>query len=453
MPSLIRTEIKESLRLTIPLASAQVAQAATGFVDTVMMGWLGQEAIAAGGLAATTFTTLLVTTTGVVVGLSPLVAEAYGSGYKKRIQQLTRQGIWLSLLVAIPVMLLLGHIDYLMRHLGQAATTVTLAKTYLDVMLWGFFPALMFAMLKSVVSSLSQTRPVIVIVVAGTAFNAIANYILGFGKLGFTALGLKGIALASALSQWLMLLLLIIYILKHSQLRNYQLFANFHQLEPKILREILWIGVPIAISFAFEVGLFTVTTYLMGVLGTDVLAAHQIVFQTIALIFMVPLGMSFATTIRVGQWNGQQNSKGVRRAAYVSIWLGAMFMTIMAIALLVFPRQVIALYLDIDNPENARVISLATSMLTIAALSQILDGVQTTAAGALRGLKDTRVPMLLSFLAFWGVGLTSGYLLGFQLGFSGIGLWLGQLLGVAVSAGVFVWRFRRLMSKYVYQSP
>lgn len=453
MPSPIRTEIKESLRLTIPLASAQVAQAATGFVDTVMMGWLGQETIAAGGLAATTFTTLLVTTTGVVVGLSPLVAEAYGSGYNKRIQQLTRQGIWLSLLVAIPVMLLLGHIDYLMRHLGQAATTVTLAKTYLDVMLWGFFPALMFAMLKSVVSSLSQTRPVIVIVVVGTAFNAIANYILGFGKLGFTALGLKGIALASALSQWLMLLLLIIYILKHSQLRSYQLFANLHQLEPKILREILWIGVPIAISFAFEVGLFTVTTYLMGVLGTDVLAAHQIVFQTIALIFMVPLGMSFATTIRVGQWNGQQNSKGVRRAAYISIWLGAMFMTIMAIALLAFPRQVIALYLDVENPENARVISLATSMLTIAALSQILDGVQTTAAGALRGLKDTRVPMLLSFLAFWGVGLTSGYLLGFQLGFSGVGLWLGQLLGVAVSAGVFVWRFRRLMSEYVYQSP
>ncbi len=453
MPSPIRTEIKESLRLTIPLASAQVAQAATGFVDTVMMGWLGQETIAAGGLAATTFTTLLVTTTGVVVALSPLIAEAYGSGYKKRIQQLTRQGIWLSLLVAIPVMLLLGHIDYLMRHLGQAATTITLAKTYLDVMLWGFFPALMFAMLKSVVSSLSQTRPVIVIVVAGTAFNAIANYILGFGKLGFTALGLKGIALASALSQWLMLLLLIIYILKHSQLRSYQLFANLHQLEPKILRELLWIGVPIAISFAFEVGLFTVTTYLMGVLGTDVLAAHQIVFQTIALIFMVPLGMSFATTIRVGQWNGQQNSKGVRRAAYVSIWLGAMFMSIMAIALLMFPRQVIALYLDVDNPENARVISLATSMLTIAALSQILDGVQTTAAGALRGLKDTRVPMLLSFLAFWGVGLTSGYLLGFQLGFSGVGLWLGQLLGVAVSAGVFVWRFRRLMSEYVHQSP
>lgn len=449
MPSPIQTEIKESLRLTIPLASAQVAQAATGFVDTVMMGWLGQETIAAGGLAATTFTTLLVTTTGVVVGLSPLIAEAYGSGYKKRIQQLTRQGIWLSLLVAIPVMLLLGHIDYLMRHLGQAATTVTLAKTYLDVILWGFFPALMFAMLKSVVSSLSQTRPVIVIVVAGTVFNAIANYILGFGKLGFTALGLKGIALASALSQWLILLLLIIYILKHSQLKSYQLFANLHQLEPKILREILWIGVPIAISFAFEVGLFTVTTYLMGVLGTDVLAAHQIVFQTIALIFMVPLGMSFATTIRVGQWNGQQNSKGVRRAAYVSIWLGAMFMTIMAITLLVFPRQVIALYLDVDNPENARVISLATSMLTIAALSQILDGVQTTAAGALRGLKDTRVPMLLSFLAFWGVGLTSGYLLGFQLGFSGVGLWLGQLLGVAVSAGVFVWRFRRLMSEYV----
>ncbi len=452
MQSSIRTEIKESLRLTIPLANAQVAQAATGFVDTLMMGWLGQETIAGGGLAATTFTTLLVTATGVVVGLSPLVAEAYGAGCIKRIQQLTQQGIWLSVLVSIPIMLLLGQIDTLMRQLGQAATIITLAKTYLDIMLWGFFPALVFAMLKSVVSSLSQPRPVIVIVVAGTVFNAIGNYILGFGKLGFPIMELKGIAWASALSQWLMLLLLLIYIFRYRQLRNYQLFQNLPQLKPKILRELLWLGVPIAISFAFEIGLFTTTTYLMGVLGTQVLAAHQIVFQTIAVIFMVPLGMSFATTIRVGQWNGQQNAEGVRRAAYVSVCLGAFFMSVMVIALLIFPQQVIAVYLDVDNPENAQVISLATSMLSIAALSQILDGVQTTVAGTLRGLKDTRMPMLLSFLAFWGVGLTSGYLLGFHFGFGGVGLWLGQLLGVAMSAGLFIWRFQRLMSEYVAQS-
>ncbi len=176
----------------------------------------------------------------------------------------------------------------------------------------------------------------------------------------------------------------------------------------------------------------------MGILGTDILAAHQIVFQTIAVIFMIPLGMSFATTIRVGQWIGQQNIDGVKRSVYVSMWLGGLFMAVMAITLLLFPRHIIALYLDIDNPENKSAIALATSMLSSAAISQILDGVQTTAAGALRGLQDT--------LAFWAVGLVSGYLLGFRLGFGGVGLWWGQLIGVAVAAGLFVWRLQRLIS-------
>lgn len=451
--SRITTEIKKSLDLTIPLASAQVAQASTGFVDTVMMGNLGQETLAGGGIASTTFTTLLVIATGIVISVSPLIAEAYGASNQARIQQLTRQGIWLSLILTIPGMFLLGQVDSLMRQFGLAENIVLLAKTFLNIMLWGFLPAIMFAMLKSVVSSLSQPGIITLVVVVGTLFNAAGNYVLGFGKLGFPALGISGIAWASVLSQWLMLTLLIVYVCQHQQLKIFNLFKNLQQFEPKILKELIWLGVPIAISFAFEIGLFTITTYLMGILGTDILAAHQIVFQTIAVIFMIPLGMSFATTIRVGQWNGRQNVDGVKRAAYVSMWMGGLFMTVMAIALLLFPRQIIGLYLDIDNPENKSAIALATSMLSIAAISQILDGVQTTAAGALRGLQDTRVPMLLSLFAFWGVGLVSGYVLGFPLGFGGVGLWWGQLIGVAVAAGLFVWRFQRLISSLRADTP
>ena len=446
-----KTEVKQLLRLTIPLASAQVAQSATGFVDTVMMGWLGQETLAAGGLAATTFTTIIVISSGIVVGISPLIAEAFGSNNRVRIQQLTRQGLWLSLIVAIPVMLLLRQMDLIMQYLGQSVEVVTIANTYLDVMVWAFLPALIFAMLKSVVSSLSQPRPITIIVVFGTLFNAVGNYILGFGNLGFPAMGLAGIAWASTFTQWGILLLLIVYICRDNQLKTYQIFHQILQFDLKIIKEVIWIGLPISISFAFEVGMFSITTYLMGMLGTQVLAAHQIVFQTIAIIFMVPLGMSFATTIRVGQWNGKQDYKGVQRAAYLSMSFGAIFMTTMAVILLVFPQKVIALYLDINNPQNAQVILLATAMFRIAALSQILDGVQTTAAGALRGLKDTRLPMLLSFFSFWIIGLTTGYLLGFYFGFGGIGLWLGQLIGVAVSAGAFLWRFRRLMSVLAYR--
>ena len=184
----VRKEIKQSLQLAIPLASAQVGQAATGFVDTVMMGWLGQESIAAGGLAAITFSAVLITTMGVVVGISPLVAEAFGAGNFQRIQQLTRQGIWLSMVLSVPIMVFLGQMPYLLQYLGQASGVVSLAKIYLQAIVWGFFPALAFAMFRSVVSSVSLTRPIMVIVIVGTIFNSWTNYILGFGKLGFPAM-------------------------------------------------------------------------------------------------------------------------------------------------------------------------------------------------------------------------------------------------------------------------
>jgi MATE family multidrug resistance protein len=236
------------------------------------------------------------------MGVSPLVAEAYGAGQKTRVEQVARQGFWLSLFLAIPMMFLIGHIDVFMRQLGQAATTVTLANVYLDIMLWGFFPALGFAMLRGLVSALSHARPVMVIVIAGTLFNVVVNYVLGFGKFGFPRMELAGLALASVFSLWGMFLALVVYMLKHKQLRTYHLFQDLYRLKPRILWELVRIGVPIGVFSALEIGLFTVVTYLMGILGTDVLAAHQIVFQTINLIFMVPLGMSYATTARVGQW-------------------------------------------------------------------------------------------------------------------------------------------------------
>ena len=206
-----------------------------------MMGWLGQETLAAGGLAATTFTTLIVTTSGIVVGISPLIAEAFGANNRVRIQQLTRQGLWLSLIVAIPVMLLLRQMDIIMQYLGQSVEVAAIANTYLNVMVWAFFPALTFAMLKSVVSSLSQPRPITIIVVVGTLFNAVGNYLLGFGKLGFPAMGLAGIALASALAQWGMLSISDhVYILRDQQLSKYQIFHKLFQFELKITRELIW---------------------------------------------------------------------------------------------------------------------------------------------------------------------------------------------------------------------
>lgn len=441
----IQTEIREFLKLAIPLASAQVAQSATGFADTVMMGRMGAEVLAAGGLAAIIFLSIMMTASGMVMGVSPLIAEAFGANQKTRIQQVARQGLWLALLVSIPMMILTGHLDSWMIHAGQTETTVKLANIYLDIMLWGLFPAAGFAALRATVSALSQAKPVMIIVVTGTTFNIIWNYILGFGKFGFPRMGLAGLALASVLALWGMFIALALYVFIHPKLRDYQIFQELHRFRPRILWELVWVGMPIGIFSGLEIGFYLVIMFWMGTLGTEALAAHQIVFQTLMVVFMVPLGISFATTVRVGQWLGKRDFFGIKQAAWVSIGITTVFMIGMSIAFLLFPKQIIGIYLDVQNPDNAAIISLALPLLMIAAIAQVLDGFQKAVYGSLQGLQDTQIPMLLNVLGFWGVGLSVGYGLGFGLGMGSTGLWIGQSVAIAVVAGLFLWRLRRLI--------
>lgn len=440
----LKAEVHAFLGIAIPLASAQLAQAAVGFVDTIMMGHLGTASLAAGGLASTTFQLFLNIASGVVMAVSPLVAEAYGAGRNAQVEQTVRQGLWLSLFLAIPLMAIIGNLDDGLRLLGQSEVLATQAAPYFNAIAWGIFPALGFALLRSYVSAIAQAQIVIVIVIAGTLFNIVGNYALGFGHFGFPRMGLAGLGLASNLSFWLMFMLFLGYVLNHPTLRNYQFLHGAYRLNFKILRRLTTIGTAIAVTIALEYGLFAVITFLMGILGTEMLAAHQTVYQTMYIIFMVPLGMSYAVTARVGQWFGQHNLGMARRAGFVGIGITALFMTLMAIVLIVYRRQIIGMYLDINNPANASVFALAIPMVIISALAQLLDGTQRVAMGALYGLQDTRIPMLMSGFAFWGVGLTSGYGLGFLLGLDGAGLWAGQSIGVAVAGLIFLWRFHRL---------
>lgn len=439
-------EVREFVRLAIPLASAQVAQAVVGFVDTLMMGHLGAESLAAGGLASSVFQLVLNTTSGIVMSVSPLVAEAYGAGKNTRVEQIARQGLWLSLLVGMPMMLAIGHLDAVMVRLGQSERTVVLADGYLDYILWGFLPAIGFAMLRGYVSALSQARPVMAIVILGTLVNVAGNYVLGYGKLGFPRMELAGLGFASGLGFWVMFLALLFYTCKNRTLRAYRFWHGLYRLRPQILWQLLGTGISIAVTIAVEYGLFTAVTFLMGALGTETLAAHQTVYQTVFLLFMVPLGMSYAATVRVGQWLGQHDRRGTRRAGYVSVAAAAGFMALAAIVLLLFRQQAIGIYLDANDPETLDTIRLAIPMLTIAALAQLLDGVQRVAMGALYGLQDTRAPMILSVATFWGIGLAGGYILGFPLQFGGPGLWSGQSLGVAVASLIFLWRFHNRTS-------
>jgi multidrug resistance protein, MATE family len=441
----IKAEAREFLKLALPLAGAQVAQAATGFVDTVMMGWLGQDVLAAGGLAAIIFMSFMMTGIGLISSVSPLVAEAYGSGQPQKIGKLTRQGLWIALLFSIPWMLVIAHLDGLMRQFGQAETTVILSDTYLNVMAWGLFPAIAFAVLRGCIVALSKARPVMFIVVAATLFNIAGNYVLGFGKFGFPNLEIAGLAIASVGAHWIMFLSLLAYMIWHKPLHEYSLFQSLYRLNPLILQQLIWVGGPIGVAAMLEYGLYMTVSFFMGTLGTPILAAHQVVSQTVMVLFMIPLGMSYAVTVRVGQWFGQRDWEQIRQAAFVSIGLAVLFMLIAGIVLFTYPSQIVGLYLDLNDPANKSALEISISIMKVAAFGLILDGIQRTANGVLQGLQDTRIPVLLGIFAYWGIGLTMSYLLGFHTSLAGVGVWIGGYIGLAAAAIAYLWRFWRIM--------
>ena len=443
-----QTEIKALLRLAIPLISAQITQAATGVVDTVMMGHLGREALAAGGLASFTFQVFLNTLAGVVMGVSPLVAAGYGAGQKTRIEQVTQQGLLLTVVLAVLTMVGISYMDAVMLGLGQDSRTVALATSYLNVMLWGLFPAVGFAMFRGVVSGLGQARPIMTIVVVGTLFNIAGNYVFGFGKFGAPRLELAGLALASAMAWWGMFFALVVYLLRHPKLKIYRLFQRWYRLRLPLMWELVVIGTPIGVSILFEYGLMLVMSYLIGLFGTDALAAHQVALQTAVIVYMIPLGMSFAATALVGQWFGRQDLQGMRRAGGVSITTIIGVTIPVAIALMLFRQLVIGLYVDLSDPENTELIKLVGPLIVVIALGNIFDGIQKTTLGGLYGLQDTRVPVLLNIPAYLGVGLISGYALGFWVGLGAQGLWIGYYLGATTAAGVYSWRFISKLRKF-----
>jgi multidrug resistance protein, MATE family len=439
-------ELKACLKLSVPLVAAQLTESATAFVDTVMMGWLGSEALAAGGLGAITFCYLLWVSSSILSAVSPLVAFAEGAGLLGKVRQVVQQGLWVAAILGLPIALLLWNSQVVLLTLGQDAKTVALTQTYLQAIAWGFLPALGFSVLKNFVCALSEPRPVMLVVVFGTVLNAVGNYVLMFGKLGLPALGLAGIGWASTFSLWSMFLALSLYIIYRKSFAIYNLGHSF-QFNAPIVKEILKVGLPIGGLMAVEAGIYTVITLLAGQLGTTALAAHQVVYQTASVLSaQVAYGISIATTIRVGQFMGQNSPLKARRAGYVGVALAGFCMSSFSLAFWVFPHQIISLYLEVNEPANLEVVAVIHHLLGVAALFQVIDGCQIAAAGALRGLQDTRIPMLVGTFAYWGISLPIAYFLGMQLKLGVIGLWWGTAVGLAIAALFLTWRFSKLAS-------
>ncbi|OZC03244.1 MATE family efflux transporter [Rubricoccus marinus] len=439
----VRREVAATLRLAAPLVGAQLAQMSMSFVDVVMVGRLGTSALAAAVLGSTAFFTLSLICVGVILAVNPTVAQAVGAGDDDLAARATRQGLWLSVILGVPLFVALGWSEEGLLALGQDPDTAALAAAYLRAIRWGIVPNLMFSAFRGFYEGTGRARPVLLATIVGVAVNVVANNALMYGKWGLPALGLEGTGWSSALVFTAMAASLAIGIRVSPALRRFGVLTGLRSPDPVMLGTLVKLGAPIGVTFGLEAGLFSAATLLVGWLGETPLAAHQIALNAASFTFMVPLGIGMAATVRVGQLAGAGNDAGARRAGFVAIALGGAFMACAATFLWLRPDWVVFLYAG-AAPE-AELAALATALLGIAAVFQLVDGIQATAAGALRGLKDTTVPAIIGAVAYWGVGLGVGAGLAFGLDWGARGLWWGLTAGLAAAAVLLVGRFQRLV--------
>ena len=439
-----RDELGATLGLAWPLILANLTMAAIQATDVVLLGWLGARPLAASALGLNLNFAFSLICLGLVTASSPMMATALGARLRsaKEVRRTFRQSFWMVATVTIPIWLILWNSEGLILALGQEPALARDAQTFLHGYMWSMLPFLLFQAMRNFVSALERPGWVLAISLVGIVCNALLGYALIFGKFGLPALGIFGGGLASSIVWTLLALLLALVIVTDRQFRRYHLFGRFWRPDWPRYRRLWKLGLPIGLAMGFEGGVFSAAAYLMGLIDAESVAAHAVALQIAALSFMVPWGLAQATTVRVGLFLGRGDPAGIRRAGWTAWILGVAFMALMAVTIWAFPRDLITLFLD-DTPANARVIALGVSFLTIAAIFQMVDGAQVVGAGMLRGLHDTRVPMLFTFVGYWAIGIGVGVWLAFSRGWQGQGIWTGLAIGLAIVAVLMIWRWSR----------
>ena len=426
-------ELRATLALGIPLIAAQLAQIGINTTDTLMMGRLGADALAAGALGNTLLFLFIIVQIGLGVAAGTLVAQERGRRPQavREPRRLVRQGFWATSAFTVFALAMLWHGEALLRLAGQDPAVARHAMDYIRPAMWALPFSGVFVVLRGFMLSLERTREVLLVTLGAIVVNAAVNWVLMFGKLGFPALGITGTGVATAVTNAFMLAALAVVLHADPTLRRYAVLGRFWRADWSRLLTIVRMGVPIALLLLAEVGTFAGSTALAGMVGTETLAAHAIALQITGVCFMVPLGLSQATNVRVGLAHGR--GRGVALAGNVSLALGFGFALVAAAIMLAFPDALVAAF--IDPAEAARTASLAASFLLIAALFQLADGGQVLLAAALRGTGDTAVPLALATIGFWLVGIPLAATLALGLvgaPWGGLGIWVG--LGVGLTA-------------------
>ncbi len=435
------------VRLGAPLVIGNLAIAGMSLADALMAGQLGPRSLAAVAVGSSYYSVFMVLGMGLMMALSPLVAHAYGAGDDRRVGDYARQGAWIASVLAALLILCLGGVEPLLVAIGTDPVIVPDAVGYVHAMAAGMPALLGFLTLRFVSEGLGRTRPIMAIALLGLSVNVIGNWVFMYGRLGAPALGAVGTGVATALVQWSMFAALLLYMRRQRPYWPYGIFNGSMALQPAIVREILRLGLPIAGSLVAEAGLFGATGLLMGTLGANVAAAHQIALNYAAFMFMTPVALHSATTIHVGHALGRGDGAAGRRGGFVGIGLCALLMGVSAIVLLVAHHSIAMLY-----TRDPAVLGLAADLLLLAGVFQVSDGLQVGAMGALRGFKDARVPLLLTLVAYWAVGFPLTLYLGLGLGLGPQGVWWGLIAGLLAAALALNLRYVRISRSAVSAS-
>ncbi len=434
-----RRHAGDTARLATPLAIAQLSQMAMSVTDTMLLGSLGPDVLAAGGLGATLFFVVVTLLQGMLTSISVSVAHARGAQADHQVPRIYWTGWALSLLLALPAYTLLSFGGSILQLFNEPAVLAHNVDAYLKVLRWAVPGSLIsVGLMRAFLPAIGAAKRLLWVSLIGIGVNAILNYSLIHGTFGLPRLGLLGSATATAITIWLMAIALVA--LLHGRPR-FQHFVTASWPRLPLMVELFSIGWPVAITYGVEAMLFLATGLAVGVLGAAPLAAHQIALNIASVSFMVPFAIGQAANVRVSYWIGAGVPSAARHAGFVAIGLGAASMVLSGAVLIIVPNVIVGLYLELNDPANATTITLAASLLSIAAAFQIVDGIQTVGSGCLRGLKDTRIPMLAATFGYWVIGFPTGYWLAFHAGLGASGLWWGLAAGLTSVALLMTWRF------------
>ena len=442
-----KTHFRDTIRLSGPVIIGQLGIILMGVVDNVMIGQLGYEALSAASLSNSIFFILVVFGMGITFAISPLVAEADAAEKPENCGKYLRQGVWVSIATSLGLGIIMYIATLALPLMGQPEADVILATPYLHILNISVLPMLLFLNYKQFTDGLSFTRPAMYITILGLGFNALTNWLLIFGNLGFPRMELNGAGYATLGSRIFMFLLMWGYVVYQPRFKKYSPAIRWKEFDWKIISKIMSIGFPSGLQYFFEVGAFGGAVIMIGWMGMVERSAHQIVINLASITYMITSGISAGAAIRVGNALGRKDFVNVRHAGLTGVYLAAAFMIVASIVFVAGRFLLPSFYVD-DVP----VLELAASLMIIAAFFQTFDGVQAVGIGILRGMQDVRIPTILTFIAYWAIALPMGYIVGFLLNQAVEGVWYGFVAGLGFSAFALTYRFWTLTGKSILEN-